>query len=78
MTEPPQMVFAQLGPDVLVFHLALEKLNFENSHQARTGEAELDGEVQNIHLDCLAVGSVMDILVSVPERDGIRRCGEEV
>ena len=67
-----------LGPDVLVLRLTLNQLVLDSSHQTRTVEVELDGEVRSIHLDCLAVRFVMDVFVPATERGGITRCGEEV
>jgi hypothetical protein len=56
----------------------LEQLVLDGSHQARTYEVELEGEVRGIHLDRLAIRFVVNVPVSATKGSGIARFEEEV
>jgi hypothetical protein len=56
----------------------LEQLVLDGSHQSRTYEVELEGEIRGIHLDCLAIRFIVNVLASATKGSGIARFEEEV
>ena len=68
----------QLSPDVLILCTVLKQLVLDGSHQARTREVGMDDEIRGIHLERLAVGFVVDVLVSATKCGGIACREEEV
>ena len=54
----------------------MEQLIFNGPHQPSPCEIELGIEIRGIHLEGLAVGFIVDILVSAAKRGGFA-CGEE-
>jgi len=60
----------------------------DDSHQIRTRDVGVDDEIRGIHFECLAVGLVVDVLVSATkcgriacrkeEVQVLGRCGSEI
>jgi len=67
----------QFSPDVHLLLPALEQLVLEAFHYPRTRKVELGGKIRNVHVDSLAIGFVVDVLISATKGSGIACCGEE-